>query len=196
MGLGGILKSIGRFGAGLIPGGGTAMNILDTIGNVSGVVSPILGGAAKGRAEGRNAEFDNKLALGHLNLDNAKFNLTAPRTRLGTGARAATVGARPMKLNWDGPGSGLRGQTLRGSGGSYDAMADPRLKQLADSVMEGEIKAQLGGPRPEMAMPQSSGLDKTLGAATFATSLLGGLKKAGIFNRKSPVQAAADEVGL
>lgn len=212
MGLGSILKSLGKFGLNFVPGGGAINSILD----MAGAVAPVLGGAAKGRSEGRAQEIQDQLGRDRLNLDAARtnldatrvnqegtrsafdmaqrareFGLTAPRYRMGTTARGSLAGAAPVKINWGGPGSGLRGQQTQVTGGFMER--DPRMKQMADSVMDRELRAQLSGAdnitAPEMPTavgvptsfatpaPKSGFGDKALGWGSGITSILGALGK-------------------
>lgn len=159
---GAILSAIPAI-AGFLKGGG-GKKILD----VAGAVSPLLGGASKGANDSLQNQTNNT-------LNYADHNLRAPRTRLGTGARAALGSAGPVSLNWGGPGSGLRGEKVSMSGGYKDALADPRMKQLSDSVMMQTMRDQLAGP---LQMPTAGKGGKALGAASLISSLLGGVRTA------------------
>lgn len=219
MAIGNILKSLGKFGLNFVPGGGAIRDILD----MASSLSPVLGGAAKGRAEGRAGEINDQYLRDRLNLDAARtnidatranqdatqstfdmaqkareFGLTAPRYRSGTVARGSLMAAPPVKVNWGGPGSGMRGEQTKVTGGFMDR--DPRMKQFADSMMDQQLQAQLTGAdnvtAPTMPTaqgvptsfatpaPKSGFIDKALGAGSFATGILGALGK---FKRRPPV---------
>lgn len=162
MGFGKMLGGIGKGLLGLIPGGGTITSILDM---AEGLAAP-LGKAAGGRAEGQQAGFNNELAA-------ANVNAGAPAQRMSNMSRAMLAGAPPAKFNWGGPGSVARGEGMPSfSGGSRHR--DPRMSQLASSIMDQEINNQMTGD--DLVSPPKSGMvDKALGAGAFGSSILGGI---------------------
>lgn len=198
----GILDAL-KLGLGFVPGGNAVTSILD----IASKFAPVLGGAAKGRAEGRQSEANDQILRDRLNqqgteagfdmdMEARRFGLLAPRTRMGTAARGSLAAAAPVKINFGGPGSGMRGQQTKVTGGFMER--DPRLKQLADSVMDHELQAQLSGkdnitaPRMPMATPapKPGFIDKALGIGSFATGILGALSGFG-----KPQQTNAPIVG-
>lgn len=176
--------------------------------SMAGKIAPVLGGAAKGRAEGRSGEISDQLWRDRLNLDATRanndgtksafdmgmrareFGLTAPRYRMGNVTRGSLMAAGPMKVNWGGPGSGMRGEQTKVTGGFMER--DPRMKMMGDAVMDRELQAQLGGEdkvtaptmdRASMATPapKPSFGDKALGWGAGAAGILGAI---GAFRKK------------
>lgn len=151
--------------------------------DIAGAVAPVLGGAAKGKQQ---VQTDKVNSSGN-DLAAANFNAAAPGRRLNTGANAALASAGPATAQWGGKGSGLRGQTLKFSGGANAAAGDPRLKQLADQVMAGQIEEQMGGAKmvaPQVAGQSSSVGDKILGGSSFVASILAALGQNGLENKR------------
>lgn len=176
------------------PAGGS-MSILGSLSkyfDIANKVAPILGGAAKGRAEGKQTDFLDSSAADRANADITgknfdmaqrarEFSMTAPRTRLGTASRGAMAAAGPVKANWGGPGSGMNGQSLHFTGGFM--ADDPRMREMGNSVMDQELQAQLSGKDnieapviPDATpAPESSFGDKALGVGSTVASILGAI---------------------
>lgn len=186
---GSILPS-STIGAGFIPGitgaasgaiptaATTGSSILGTVGTgakLAGAakdLAPILGNAAGAQQQQANAQ---NLA------DVARFNvgLSAPARRLATSTQASMIANRqPVKSNWGGPGSGLRGETSHFTGGYANPdLISPDTKSLAQQVMKQQLIDQMtnGGLPPPMA--KESKASKALGAAATGASLLGAYGK-------------------
>ena len=206
--LAGVLGGGGTAG-GAAAGGGAAMagkGILSGIAKFGGALAPILGGAAGSRADARSSEISDQFRRDLLdqaatrgNFDMGmrarEFGMKAPQYRIGTGARASLAMADPVKINWGGPGSGLRGEKASVTGGFMQR--DPRLRQLANSVMDGELQSQLSGKdnftAPEMQgatpAPKTGFGDKALGWGAGITGILGALGP--VLNKNRPTTQGA-----
>lgn len=127
-------------------------------------LSSVLGGAAKGSADTNTAQAGAKLANQKLNIDTP--TLKARRAL----AAGMAKNYSPQTVQWGGPGSGLKGQLPTFSGGVDSAlpaaMNDPMVMELMNNVMMGK-DASYKDPT------KSSILDKILGGAGLATSILG-----------------------
>jgi hypothetical protein len=132
----------------------------------------VLGGmdasmTAQGNTEDAAARDRDRLAL-----ESYLAGLEAPGVRLDTSMRASHIkNAQPVTAKWGGPGSGLRGETVKFSGGYANPnYVDPRARQLADDVLLQELEQQ--GVEPldwEGALMDSEGLnalDMFLGKGT------------------------------
>lgn len=135
-------------------------------------LSSILSGAAGARGAAQDVNNDYGLRL-------AQYRLTAPQQRLRTAVRAGQVAsATPVKAEWGGPGSGMKGQTVHYTGG-YSTPLDPALKASASQMMSDQMEQQLKGdglPEPG----HSSLLDNLLGYGALGTGIagaVGGIKK-------------------
>lgn len=150
---------------------------------------------ASSSANASNQVRDSQQLTGYGMQENAKaaqdrLALAAPGARLGTSMRASMLNNfQPTKVNWGGPGSGLRGEIPTFSGGAAAGLAnlDPRTKSLSDRVMLDELLGQMrgglsgGGMDTQVdALPsigKSSTADKVLGGASTAAGVLGALGK-------------------
>ena len=136
MGLGSILGGIGKGILGLVPGGGTITSIMD-------MAAPILGGAAKNQAQSGMNNAQLQLGRDRLLQDKFKTDQSLPGQRLANSVAASKVANyNPVKFNWNGPGSGLRGEIPSFSGG----WADPNIigadtRQLASDVQHKDRKS-------------------------------------------------------
>lgn len=131
-------------------------------------LSSVLGGAAKGSAETSTAQAPSKLAFDKLNIDTPA---TKARRALSV---ALAQNYKPSTVNWNGPGSGLKGQLPTFSGGVDSAlpaaMSDPLVAELMGNVKAGKDATYKSGM-------ESSPLDKVLGAGGLITGILGALTK-------------------
>lgn len=161
-------------------------NILDIL----AALSPVLGKAAGANQGQNNFEDITKQAawnnLEQNSLARDKFAAAAPGQRLATGNMASmTKNFTPTKVSFAGKGAGRTGQPFTSfSGGAAGAARDPRSSQIADSVLEQELMAQMKGAAggdskmtPQPAIAQESLGAKLLGAGATGTSLLGALSK-------------------
>lgn len=195
MGIGSILGSIGSIAAAPFTGG-TSLAWLPGVLAAGGGLADTLGGAAGSAQKQNNTSDTLKLALAQAGLNRDKFALEAPGARLSTGSsaalKAALANAGPSKINWGGPGSGLRGEIPTTSGGFHDAIGNlknnPNYMSLLDLVgkdsLEAEKRGGASGGNKDAAQPsildgvgESSGFDKALGAGAFGSSILGALGK-------------------
>ena len=94
----------------------------------------LLGGLGKGK--------EQKLSKDQLELQRFLATLEAPNKRLDTSVRASRIAnAQPVSASWGGPGSGMRGGTVKFSGGKSQPL-DPRTKELANDVLLQELEQQ------------------------------------------------------
>lgn len=169
--------------------------ILSQIGTIGSALSPVLGGmAARGAQNNALNDVNQQEAWRQgeaANLSRDKFAISAPQDRLGASTKASILSNyTPTKVNWGGPGSGLRGELPTYSGGMSGAMGnlDPRTKDLASQLMD-DMLAQQQARRgstvssPQPVMGRSSGLDRAVGTGATITSILGALGGSGILNR-------------
>lgn len=183
--LGKILSVAGPIAASFIPGGGAVGmlakagkmgKILGTAGKIGGAISPILGQAAGARAEAKHDEEGQQLTRDQLNQSADRANMALPANRLATAARANIGSAEPIKFNMAMPGAGLRGEHSSFSGGGMTP--DPRMKQIASSVMDQMLHDQLtggGGVREATPAPKSSFGDKLLSGGAFGAGMAGAI---------------------
>lgn len=165
---GGTVAAVG--GAGATSAG--FLNKLRGAGDVAANLSPVLSNAAQSSAE--NQQLNNSQALA-----NSYYRTQAPRARLATAARSSVMSnAQPVHANWGGPGSGLRGETVH-----YDNALGPQYlnadaRHVADTelsnTMQQSLRAQNGEDLPDPGA--TSTMDKILGGASMATSLLGAFR--------------------
>lgn len=189
------MSALGATGAaGAMGGAGKLGSILGAAGKIGGAVAPILGGAAKGRAEGRQQEEVNNLARDKFNQQADLLNLQAPETRMQNVAKSNLMGQQPVSLNWGGPGSGMRGKSLQARGGFMER--DPRMAQMANKVMGDELMAQMSG-KPAFAQataaPESGFIDKALGVGSFTGGILGALNTLKKPSARPPVQVGGGD---
>lgn len=151
--------------------------------------------AASAQSSNQVRDSQNLSAYGmHENAKAAqdRFALAAPGSRLSTSMRASLAGNfSPTKFNWNGPGSGLRGEIPTFSGGVREGMTnlDPQTKELAQQVIHDQLLAQMRGGLSgqgkdyEVQQPpmpgQSSALDKLLGGGSTAAAIAAALGKNG-----------------
>src|SRR5438132_2201717 len=149
----------------------------------------LFGGAAGANRQQNNLQdrlgLDRYSAAENARLRRDQFALTAPGTRLRDSTRASlTSNFTPTRVQWGGPGSGLRGELPQITGGASAGLAnlDPRTKSLADLVMSDELAGEqkggmTGGQGDITMMPPpklgaESGMDRLLGGAATGSSLL------------------------
>lgn len=199
----GALAGAGAAGAGGAAAGGagaagTAAATGGIMAGVKGAAVPILTSIAKGgisdvltkaAAGGQSAQQNNdtlKIALANATTNRLQTAASLPGTRLKTSVAAGmTSRATPTKINWGGPGSGLRGEVPTTTGGFHDTVTPTAdTKALGDQIQHDQLLSQLqGGPSgpnggSDMAMPQvgqASTGDSILGGAGIGTSILGSI---------------------
>jgi hypothetical protein len=155
-------------------------------------LSAVLGSAA-GANRNQNNIVDARNASNwangeQLRLARDKFASAVPGQRLKDSTRASLESNyTPTTISWGGPGSGLRGEMPKISGGPSAALAnlDPRTKALASTVMDDELAMQqkggaTGGGRdayltPAPPMGQESLYDKLIGGGSTAAGILSAL---------------------
>lgn len=166
----------------------------DTSGDSSGIdyndllrrLSAYFSGAAGANRDQNNIVDRNRQSqykeFEDARLARDKFAEAAPGIRQGTATRASLLNNyTPRRVNWEGPGSGLRGKVPTFEGGVPAALAnlDPRVKALNDLIMSQELDRQTANKDDIMTKPppigQESALDKLLGRAGAGTSLLDAL---------------------
>lgn len=158
-------------GTGITTGGGSMSILSNVLGKVKGL-SQVFGGASKDQATSKALQARNQ-------LDWERLNLAAPGIKAQSALGAAMAqNYKPRTLNWNGPGSGLRGETPSYSGGSTaalsDAMKDPILMKLMEDVKNG--RGGVPNPYGPGGAGHESTLDKILGGTAFGTSVLGALR--------------------
>lgn len=174
-GLGGIGSGVSAGTAGITGAAApTAVGAGGKLGSIIGTakrLAPILGDMAGSRAD---AQQQNDV----MGLANANFDLKAPGERLATGAKANKIlHGSPVKAEWGGPGSGLKGQQVNYTGGynNPELYNDPQMHDLAQQTMEEELRQSKAGPRPKAG--KSSLLDNILGYGAQAAGIAGALRK-------------------
>lgn len=196
MNWGKVLSGIGKVGAvaGAPFTGGASLSALPAIDGLESV----LGGMAKSGQSQNNIEANRDIALERTKLDRDKFALDAPGQRLSTATRASmTNNFTPTKIDWQGPGSGMKGILPRISGGGSAAMAnlDPRVRQLSSTVMDDSLAAQRRGGETGEHMDRfvdpnigkSSLLDKIIGGTAMGGGILNAILKQRGGGNGSPV---------
>lgn len=188
--------------AGALGGIGMGGKVLSGIGKVAGAanaLSPVLGGMAKGRAEGRQAETTNLLNRDQLNLSRDQMVNQAIQqefaNRLGLAnqeasmldlranqARRGDLQANVQDVHIPDSANG-RIRVQHWSGGIRPSALGPNAREagrrLSDTALakmgnEGLPAAPGAGHYSAVSpLPQSGFLDKLLGGAGAATSLLG-----------------------
>lgn len=153
--------------------------LLAAIPSIMGGLSSIFGGASKGAREDRILQDQSLLRRDQLNQDRFRTNEALPGSRLSTSVQASRVkNQSPVKFEWGGPGSGLRGETARFTGGHANPdLIDPRTRQQADDVLNQMIQAQMGRKEaPQIsAMPKEGRGSRILGGLALGSSILGGI---------------------
>lgn len=165
---------------------GSGMSILDTINKISNLVTPlsdVLGGAAKSGQQQNNVADQLKLALynakQNATLGAKRFALAAPGKRMGTSMQALlSKYDTPTKVNWGGPGSGLRGEVPTYSGGLSGAVrsasSDPSYQKLRDQVTQDELTSQMAGGASGGNQDVSVGTPPDVGSSSAGDNILGG----------------------
>lgn len=179
----------GSLGADSMAGTGIgASSILGKVGGIAsqmtGKVAPILGNMAKSGADA-NARRDQILPqMESAQLARDKFALDAPGTRLKQSVQGSILkSASPTKVNWGGPGSGLRGEVPTFTGGFSGALAniDPQTRALAEQVMHQDLQDQLAGKDDQTKyldqFGHTSPMDKIVGGASTVASLYSAYKR-------------------
>lgn len=156
--------------------GATAASRIGSILGTAGKIAPVLGGMASERGKAKEQGAQDQLSRDTIDQRAADFNLRAPATRLGTGARGVAAGAGPVKINWGGPGSGLRGEQTKVTGGFSAAAGDPRMKQIGDATFDRALSDQLAPPmKGATPAPEASALDHLIGGGADIASILAAL---------------------
>lgn len=149
-------------------------------------VAPILSNAAGQQSNARQQEIQNEQTDRQLAIQEQAAGQTADRERLRSSVRSSNIlNATPSAVSWGGPGSGLRGELPKITGGFTGAMAnlDPRVKEMADTQLKNNVVAQLSGSgQPTQPVEdeeqrrrrrgESTG-EKILGGVATGASILG-----------------------
>lgn len=147
----------------ILTGAGVGSKILNGISKVA----PVLGQAAGGRAAAQQANDQS-------NTQRANILLKAPSQRMANAARANLLKSGPTTVDWGGPGSGSRGQTVKFGDGIHTPMPD--MGTIPDDIVHQELsKAMNGEDLPKAG--HSSALDNILGYGATAANILGALRK-------------------
>jgi len=168
---------VGPQQAGAASSGGSG-NLLGSILGTAQNLAPVLGGAAKGQLSGEQANYQLGLGADQLNNQIAQLNTTLPAARLRAAEQAGLLNTySPVSVSWGGPGSGLKGQVPRLTGGVDPSKMPAMVRSLANQVQMSELQNQLGGNIPNVAPPNIGGStgDQILGGAAAGTSILGAL---------------------
>lgn len=176
MGLGGILKGIGKVGAVVAAPftGGASLAAIPMI-DAAGQVASAIGG---GRAAGRQVEADANQRQDLLRLQAAKLNLDAPGQRAHNSVQGDILAnAQPISIN--GPITHTGGKMPRISGGLSPALLSDNSRQLGQNMSRQALLSQMQGdafsPTP---LPEANGFDKFLNIFGGATGALGSLAAA------------------
>lgn len=184
----GWLKTLGKIGGyaaavGLAPyTGGASMSIIPAMNAISG-------GASKAAQTQNNFEAANQPGMESAKLNRDKFAVASPASRLSAATRASlTNNFTPTKVDWQGPGSGMKGILPRISGGFSGGMAnlDPTVKQLSSRIIDDSFAGQMrggetGGQMDRYVDPnvgKSGTMDKVMGGVSMGSSILEALIKA------------------
>lgn len=164
-------------GGGILGTGVTGGRILQGAKNLS----PILGNAAGAQQDQLNFDNQQQLSRDQLLQRAYETSLTEPGTRLKTSTNASMVANRtPVSHQWGGPGSGLRGETVKFSGGYANPnLISPDTKTLADDIVHQQLIEGLkhGSNIPGATRPKRPGVGgNILGGAALATGIVGGLR--------------------
>lgn len=142
--------------------------------------SRVLGGMAESGAASKRNEAATNLQRDYIDQNAYKTDLEAPGIRLNQSTAAAKIAnGKPVKANWGGPGSGLRGETLKFEGGYSDPnLFDGDIKALANNIMMQNMRDQLSGKKAPTARPnpKSGIMDKIISGAAAGTSLWGAMR--------------------
>ena len=182
MGFWGTLGKVGLGALGVVGApytGGASLGLTGKVLSGIGKAAPILAGASGSAAKGKREDENSQLSRDALELRKYEMDQAAPGKRLTDSTRASMVkNATPVTSKWGGPGSGLRGETVKYSGGYANPdLIDPRSKQLADSMLTNSLQQQLSGAAaPDIAGPPKSSVgDKILGGVGLGGSILGAI---------------------
>lgn len=179
--LGKIASIAGPAAATVFTGGAAAPTLMGTIARIAGSAAPVLAGMAQGQAS-KNAQGDAmNLSRDQINQNKFRIDQELPGRRMDDSLRASLIKNRqPVKMNWAGPGSGLRpGGGFKIEGGmSNPDLIDPRTQQTADDVIYQRLQEQLGRQGAPGATPgHKEGFgEKLLGGAATATGLMGAFR--------------------
>ncbi len=144
--------------AGAAAGASSTPSIL----NIAKNLAPVLGGAASAQAGANQVQNQQQ-------LQDANFNLNAPKTRLATAIKSALALAGPETFKFNGPGSGLKGNAVTNTGG-YQTPLPADVKNLAQTT----INQQVAGANAPPLAPNNGGLgNDLLGGASLGAALLG-----------------------
>lgn len=196
MGLGGFLKGLGKgilkvapIAASFIPGVGGAIGAATKLGRGAKIlkgaadVAPILGGAAKNASQSQTTQNNEQLQRDRLAMERFRLGLDAPGQRLNQSVAASkTANASPVTAQWGGPGSGLRGQTTKFTGGYANPnLISPETRAQAQDLMHQNLMLQMqhGSDLPGVTPAKTSKVGNILGGGALATSLLGAFRKPG-----------------
>lgn len=161
----------------------------------------VFGGAAKSGAQANQNRDVLQTNLQNTQVSRDRLALDAPGIRMKNSIKAAlSKNAVPSSVQWGGPGSGLRGEIPKFSGGRqsiYGAAKDPAVQSLMEQVLQDELMSQQqGGPSGggrDSAITfepgQTSALDKVIGGGAFGSSILAAILK----NRRRGVTEGASQ---
>lgn len=142
-----------------------------TLGDRLGGIGSVIGGIDAAMTGQGNYEDQAAMSRDRLALESYLASLEAPGRRLGTSMLASHIrNDQPVSANWGGPGSGLRGGTVKFSGGYANPnYVDPRARELADDVLLQELEQQGVTPldfESELGDTLPSALDAVFGKGT------------------------------
>ena len=163
----------GAGGAGAAAGTGAAAAKIGTAAKVAGIASrlaPVVSGAANRQSVSRQTDNANARLSDAAALDRWKINQTLPTHRLAQAMHAAKVArAKPLKVEWGGPGSGK----FTGTGGYHDDLVGDEVRNMSEDVMRQYIEQQLRRETAPGATPprDETGAEKALGWAGTGLNL-------------------------
>lgn len=167
---------------------GGGMGLGGKILDIARGISPILGTAAKGRADTQQTNELLNIQRANTDLSQREYMRDSPGIRSRSAAKSSMIANyKPTSFSMGAPGFGERGETPSFSGGfSNPDMYSPEARQVANESIKAHLLASLNGTDriPKIPAPDSSSvLDKILGAGAFGSSILGGLPP-GVFGKR------------
>lgn len=155
MGLGGILKGIGRGALGFATGG--------PMGAIGAIAGSMAGGRAAGRAQ--EAQMGNQADM--LRLGAARLNLEAPQQRAQNSVRGDILaGLQPTTIT--GPITHTHGQMPQVSGGLSPALLSQNSRQLGQQMSRQALMSQMQGDFQPTPQPHANALDHILNGVGYA----------------------------
>lgn len=181
-------------GAGAVAAGtGTTASTGGTMSTIlrgSQAASSILGNMADRNQRQQQSQDEMDYRRQQDEINNAyrreQLRLQEPGIHMGNIQRAHLMQAGPVQAHWNGPGSGLRGETVRFSGG-FNEPQTPEVQAAMSQLTQQELERLLhpdadtntGLQTPTTPQRRTSTWDRIIGGAAVGTSILGSLYNGG-----------------